>query len=943
MWFIPWIQTSSAFIKNSKWPADWKMSLSTADRLALTFVQRKKGMLCYDEDSDTWKILVNDPSWDTTSEADWKDLWSELMPETEENAVAKFQVTQPFEANEVIDLIAGTGSVNGSCVVLWDTIDSDFNLWSNAWEFFNNRWINVYLLWQWQQYKWISANREANDSLSFPVPLNIWDFFRVEKDAWMGMAGWTWANAIEYTYAELVALRDAHWLTPWNRYKMTDYQSSWLIPWTTDVFVWPTEEIVLEATSDSSFRRVAISPTHSNDELQYDIDDNAITSDNTVYASVDTGATDWDFIINITWPRQFTVDVEPVANNNIYIYWEDNNSDWFDLWINDYGVLRTYTDLWWGLWQIDLDSSVVIDLTTPSYNYVEMETSQKYGNRTWKILKRTYLPTNVSYPWDFRVKWLRLYKLDTTWNLFNASTTYSEDDLVVYNDTLYLSLQDNNMWHTPQFGADKYWWPIIRDVASGNEYKFTYDWLYLFGNNIPADLTNYIQVSPFTIGESWVYTEQSPSNFNNITCSVNYKDVPNIIFVWYSSNTYTSFDINAESYNLLFLWEVNRCLLWIAYNCIFTSTLKDTSISSMYYSVLWYMSNVKISSNTQSCVFFGWCWDNTFTGPMQRVYVWGSFYGNNIYQLYNWKVSSIMRENTIKQYSYNCYFLWESFYKNIVISMNNIVYSYNGNWFHDNDIWIDFSYNLLNWYVRENKVWNFCKYNNFTSHFHMNKIGNNFWWPSNSNKNVLGNVYRNIIWDYFWRFWACSLQSMDNNDISNDQRNWSVSNNTSNNIIRTSVQDLTIARVFANNKIFGTFVNINLTGHCQSNVVTGHLSSLTWDTFSDNSVDGTLDSCTFTDIVSACNFMKGRSSSGNDFWIGFSENDVVGVINCTFNQTAWVGTIHNKIYSCENIDFTSATHVTEDYNCIIQKNSANWYSLRYIDWTNTEQIVSANA
>lgn len=87
MWFIPWIQTSSAFIKNSKWPADWKMSLSTANRLALTFVQRKKWMICYDEDLDVWKKLINDPAWDTTTDSDWIDfnVWQEPIDITYAN------------------------------------------------------------------------------------------------------------------------------------------------------------------------------------------------------------------------------------------------------------------------------------------------------------------------------------------------------------------------------------------------------------------------------------------------------------------------------------------------------------------------------------------------------------------------------------------------------------------------------------------------------------------------------------------------------------------------------------------------------------------------------------------------------------------------------------------------------------------------------------------
>lgn len=71
---ISGIQISSGFVKNSKGPLDKKMELTTPNRLSLTRVQRSLGMLCYDTDLLTWKMLITDPVADVTSELDWKDF-----------------------------------------------------------------------------------------------------------------------------------------------------------------------------------------------------------------------------------------------------------------------------------------------------------------------------------------------------------------------------------------------------------------------------------------------------------------------------------------------------------------------------------------------------------------------------------------------------------------------------------------------------------------------------------------------------------------------------------------------------------------------------------------------------------------------------------------------------------------------------------------------------
>ena len=70
---ISGIQISSGFVKNSAGPLDKKRRLTTAERLALSFVQRSEGMDVWDTDLGIWLILKNNPQGDTTTEDDWAE------------------------------------------------------------------------------------------------------------------------------------------------------------------------------------------------------------------------------------------------------------------------------------------------------------------------------------------------------------------------------------------------------------------------------------------------------------------------------------------------------------------------------------------------------------------------------------------------------------------------------------------------------------------------------------------------------------------------------------------------------------------------------------------------------------------------------------------------------------------------------------------------------
>ena len=76
---IPWIQISAQFVNNTPWPLDWKMRLTTSERLWLIpFVQSEKGMICYDKDLDQWfELRTEDPSNPANREPYW--WWNQAL------------------------------------------------------------------------------------------------------------------------------------------------------------------------------------------------------------------------------------------------------------------------------------------------------------------------------------------------------------------------------------------------------------------------------------------------------------------------------------------------------------------------------------------------------------------------------------------------------------------------------------------------------------------------------------------------------------------------------------------------------------------------------------------------------------------------------------------------------------------------------------------------
>ena len=81
-------------------------------------------------------------------------------------------------------------------------------------------------------------------------------------------------KGIPKTYAELGVLKTAGELIENAFYRITDFQTTHIIPLTATVNTGSIEELVIKAISVNSFSPEAFSPSNPNDIIMYDFDDN---------------------------------------------------------------------------------------------------------------------------------------------------------------------------------------------------------------------------------------------------------------------------------------------------------------------------------------------------------------------------------------------------------------------------------------------------------------------------------------------------------------------------------------------------------------------------------------------------------------------------------------------------------------------------------------------
>jgi uncharacterized repeat protein (TIGR03803 family) len=82
-------------------------------------------------------------------------------------------------------------------------------------------------------------------------------------------------NFTDITYSNLLSLVNSSGLTKGNYYKITDYQTKYKIPNTSEINIGATEELIVYATSNYMLDKQAYSVSHPEDIIYYDIFDNS--------------------------------------------------------------------------------------------------------------------------------------------------------------------------------------------------------------------------------------------------------------------------------------------------------------------------------------------------------------------------------------------------------------------------------------------------------------------------------------------------------------------------------------------------------------------------------------------------------------------------------------------------------------------------------------------
>jgi len=187
---ISWIQIGSWFVKNSKWPLDKKTRLSTADRLALTLVQRDwVWMVVYDTDLWVHKKLILDPAGDTTTEANREDFGSNNIV-VDDITIEKKIGSPTFEYDTSALASENIENIFGHATVTNVGYDSSWTTYSN--------WVFSSWTWWWSDrlYFWYNGSAIPNGSYF------VWSSVDIIWDGWMFTLRGSTATAMTYVWTE---------------------------------------------------------------------------------------------------------------------------------------------------------------------------------------------------------------------------------------------------------------------------------------------------------------------------------------------------------------------------------------------------------------------------------------------------------------------------------------------------------------------------------------------------------------------------------------------------------------------------------------------------------------------------------------------------------------------------------------------------------------------
>ena len=231
----------------------------------------------------------------------------------------------------------------------------------------------------------------------------------------------------------------------------------------------------------------------------------------------------------------------------------------------------------------------------------------------------------------------------------------------------------------------------------------------------------------------------------------------------------------------------------------------------------------------------------------------------------------------------------------------------------------NFSSNIIGTSFSSNTIDNGFHSNTIGDDFISNTIGNNFYY------NTIGNGFGyNIISQFSY---ANNIgNNFSFNTISNEYfHSNTIGNNFYFNIIGTSFSSNTIDNGFHSNTIRSSFISNTIGNYFYSNTIR---SSFVSNTIGSNFYNNTIGNDFNTNTI-ANNFYY--NTIGNDFYTNTIANNFnYNTIGNSFNS-------NTSEDNFSNINFTSSTHVYNNYNTTLFQNSANSMRLRYFN--SSDQLV----
>ena len=676
------------------------------------------------------------------------------------------------------------------------------------------------------------------------------------------------SNLIDVTYDELNTLIAGNELKKGFLYKITDFTTKHLIPYTVEINEGSIEELICLAISNNKISHNVYSELYPDDIIHYDI----------TYTSCEDGTWDSDSgkFINGT-ERTGKITYRNSTINNLECHY-----DW--------------RNVKFRRWRIDAD----IWVSGTSYSQNDIIT---YTTRVYKAMRP--ITTNQTVNPAANSNWIEIYDFQTSIE-FPSWTPIESDFNIGGINTGNLII--NNTTPGSHY-ADFYTFTILEELDNSSGIT----------NGSGANITGYgynnISIGDITNG--YLTFDIQDTFYNNIVFFL--ETDGNDQGVYCFNNKFRNDCTNSTIVGINF--QNNAIKNLFGFNFIQDDFQSNIINDNFFKNIIYELKKTNIGANCQSNIITE-AFNNIIGADMSNNSIKKLFRYNNIASsFYQNAIGSDFTGNTIvRGFTFNT--IVSSFNQNLTkgtfnanaindnFTQNTIGHKFDNNqigtYFVGNHIKTHFRNNIVENNFQQNTIGNYFEYNTLiNSNFQNNQIGNNFSgnriYPDFQNNDIGNNFYDNF-----------ARAEFQNNQISNDYFENDAGEQFQNNIIENEFNNNTINTLFQYNKIMGLFSN-------NANIGSSFSYNVIFNSFSSNISIGYM--FQFNVIGSSFNLNTiGENCVDNTIKDGFNNSTTVNYFRC------------NVITSSINlINFSTANHVYNTYHIEIFSRADGTLRLKYYD------------